>query len=117
MEKSRTSYIWVKHDSKMHGRYKLIEPRHEKTCFLPYANNKGADHPAHPRRLISAFGFHRFHSIIPILAISKISRLWLVSVAEQAGLSLTWSQIPKTGFLVTWLNCKDMCHFIGFVVH
>ena len=26
----------------------------------------------------------------------------IVSVAEQAGLSLTWSQTPKTGFLVTW---------------
>ena len=25
--------------------------------FLPYANNKGADQPAHPRSLISAFGF------------------------------------------------------------
>ena len=42
-------------------------------------------------------------SIIPKLAISKVSRLQLVSVAEQASLSLTWSQTPKTGFLVTWL--------------
>ena len=25
------------------------------------------------------------------------------SVAEQAGLSLNWSQTPKTGFPVTWL--------------
>ena len=32
-----------------------FEPRHEKNLFLPYANNKGADQPAHPRSLISAF--------------------------------------------------------------
>ena len=41
--------------------------------------------------------------IIPILAKSKISRLWLVSEAEQGGLSLTWLQTPKTGFFVLWL--------------
>ena len=68
--------------------------------FLLYVNNKGADQPAHPHSLISAFVVPCFDSIISILAISKISRPWLVPVAEQAGLSLTWSQ---TGFLVTWL--------------
>ena len=30
------------------------EPGHEKMCLMPYANNKGADQPAHPRSLISA---------------------------------------------------------------
>ena len=77
-------------------------------------------------------------SIIPILAKSKLSRLWLVSVVEQAGLSLTWSQTPKTGFLVTlkyglcllrkrrlWSDWADVqadpslhwahSHFVGFV--
>ena len=34
-----------------------IEPRHDKNLFMPYANNKGADQPAHPRSLISAFVF------------------------------------------------------------
>ena len=33
--------------------------------FLPYANNKGADQPAHPRSLISAFVSHCPDSIIP----------------------------------------------------
>ena len=27
-----------------------------------------------------------------------------LSILEQAGLSFNWSQTPKTGFLVTWLN-------------
>ena len=26
-------------------------PHHEKTCFMSYVNNKGADQPAHPRSL------------------------------------------------------------------
>ena len=67
---------------------------------MPYANNKGTDQPAHPRSLISAFVVRCLDSIIPVLAKSKFSRLWLVSVAEEVGLSLSWSQTPKTGFLV-----------------
>ena len=54
-------------------------------------------------------------SIIPLLAIAGISRLWLVSVAEQVGLSLNWSQTPKTEFLVTWLksNHKPFANILG----
>ena len=75
---------------------------------LPYANNKCTDQPVHPRSLISAFVVHCLdgnHGIIPLLAISEISSLWLVAVAEQAGLSLTWSQLPKTDVLATGLIC------------
>ena len=43
--------------------------------FLPDANNKGADQPAYPRRMISAFIVRCLDSTIPILAKSKIS--WL----------------------------------------
>ena len=64
---------------------------------MPYANNKGTDQP---RSLFSAFIVRCLDSIIPLFAIAEISRLQLASVAEQAGLSLTWSQTPKTGFLV-----------------
>ena len=46
---------------------------------------------------------HLCCSLLTILAKSKISRLYLVSVAEQTSLSLTWSETPKTGFLVTRL--------------
>ena len=35
----------------------VYEPGHEKMCLMSYANNKGADQPAHPRSLISAFVF------------------------------------------------------------
>ena len=70
---------------------------------LPYANNKGKDQPAHPRSLISAFVLRFLYRIIPLVSIFKISRLQLASEAAQPGLSLTWSETPKTGFLVTWL--------------
>ena len=33
----------------------IFEPGHEKICLMSYANNKGADQPAHPRTMISAF--------------------------------------------------------------
>ena len=69
-----------------------------------YANNRGADQPAHSRSLISAFVVRCLDSIIPLVSISEIASLYLASVAAQAGLSLTWLQTPKTGFLVTWLN-------------
>ena len=36
--------------------------------------------------------------MIYILAISKVSRFYLASVAEQAGLNLTWSNIPEDTF-------------------
>ena len=67
-----------------------IEPRHEKTCFRPFANNnKGADRPAHWRSLVSAFVFRWLDSIIPLVSIPEISSLYLAYVYEQAGFSQT----------------------------
>ena len=54
---------------------------------LPYANNKGADQPAHPCSLISTFVVRCLDSIIPLVSISEISSLYLASVTAQAGLS------------------------------
>ena len=65
---------------------------------MPYANNKGADQPSHPRSLISTFVVRCLDSMVCILDISKLSRFYLASVAEQAGLNLTWSKIPKDTF-------------------
>ena len=76
----------------------LNKPRHEKTCLMAYANNKGIDQPVHPCSLISAFVVRYLDSIISVVAISEISRLCIVSVAEQTGLSLTWSQRPEDRF-------------------
>ena len=73
-------------------------PGHAKMYLMPYANNKGADHPAHSHSLTSNFVVRCLDSMICILAISKVSRFLLASVAEQAGLNLTHSKIPKDKF-------------------
>ena len=57
-------------------------PRREKTCFRWLANNKGADQPAHPHSLISAFVIRLSESIICRLVTSEILIFYLVSVAE-----------------------------------
>ena len=67
---------------------------------MSYANNKGADQPMHPRSLISAFVVHCLDSVMSLVSVTKISSLMLASAAEPAGLSLTWSETPKTGFLI-----------------
>ena len=52
----------------------LFGPGHAKMCLMPYANNKGADQPAHPRSLISIFVVRCLDSMMCILTISKVSR-------------------------------------------
>ena len=51
----------------------LIGPCREKTCLRRFANNTGADQPAHPRSLISAFITRFLESIICKLATDEIS--------------------------------------------
>ena len=76
-------------------------PRREKTCLRGVANNTGADQPAHPRCLISAFVIRVLESNISKLATIEISVFWLVSVAEETGFSLALSETRKTGFVAT----------------
>ena len=45
-----------------------------KMCLMTYANNKGADQPAHPPSLISTFVVRCLDSMTCILVISKVSR-------------------------------------------
>ena len=65
---------------------------------MPYANNKGADQPAQPCSLFSAFVVCCLDSIIPLVSISKISSLYIASEAVQAGLSLPRLQNPEDRF-------------------
>ena len=66
--------------------------------FMSYANNTGADQSAHRHSLISTFVVRYLDSIIRLLAKSKISRL--ACLCSWAGLSLTWTETPKTDFLM-----------------
>ena len=65
---------------------------------MSYTNNKGADQPAHPRSLISAFVVRCLDTVMPLVSVTKILSLMLASVAEQASLSLTWSETPEDTF-------------------
>ena len=62
---------------------------------MSYANNKDADQPAHPRSLIIAFVVRCLDSVMSLVSVTKISSLKLAFVAEQASLSLTWSETPE----------------------
>ena len=96
-----TSIFWVSKYLgilRCHPCSHTLEPGHEKTYLLSYANNKGADQPAHPRSLINAFVVHCLDSVMFLVSVTKISSLMLASVAEQANLSLTWSETQKDMF-------------------
>ena len=62
--------MWYLHNPK---RY---EPGHEKMCLIPYANHKGADQPAHPRSLISAFVVRCLDIVMSLVSVTTISRLF-----------------------------------------
>ena len=70
----------------------------ENLSYAIYANNRDADQPAHLHSLISVFVIHCIDSMMPIVDISEMWRLLLASVAEQASLSLSWSQITEDRF-------------------
>ena len=70
----------------------------EKTSLWEFANNKGADQPAHPCSLIGAIIIRLLESIISKVETCKISIFYLLSVAEEISLILASLEIPKTGF-------------------
>ena len=75
-------------------------------------NNKGADQPEHPHSLISTFVIRLLESIIYKRDTSEISIFYVASVAEQAGLGMTISETPKTGFLASRPICKVTKSFL-----
>ena len=70
--------------------------------FVPYANNsrKSACTSTQSDQHLH-YSLLRYYNICSFY--KQILKPLAVSVAEQASLSLTWSEIPKTGFLMTWL--------------
>ena len=89
--------------------------------FMPYANNKGTDQPVHShsdQHLCCSLPIDSIMSLISILAISCPK---LGSIAEQAGLNLTWSQTPKKRFsrdethTHSWLSVMDSSTLANWV--
>ena len=68
--------------------------------FGGFANNTGADQPAHPRGLISLSVIRLLESIISKLSSSEISIFQLISVVEETDLSLALSETPTTGLFL-----------------
>ena len=62
---------------------------------MPYANNKGANQPAHPHSLISTFIVRCLDSIMSLVSISEISSLKLAAVVVQAGFESCQVENPK----------------------
>ena len=52
--KAPSSFTFLQETSPILSKITL-GPRREKTCLRGFVNNTGADQPAHPRSLISAF--------------------------------------------------------------
>ena len=90
------------------------EPGHEKTCLMSFANDKGADQPAHPRSLISAFVVRCPDSVMSLVAVTKISSFLLASVAQQASLSLTWSETPVFSWRGSLILVPTPTHFFHY---
>ena len=65
--------------------------------------NKGADQVRDYHAADQRFCFHYIDSAIPLLPKSEISNLYPSSKAVQPGLCWTWSETPKTGFVMTRL--------------
>ena len=63
-------------------------------------DNKGADQPAHPRSLLSAFVVRYLYNTSSFY----IRNYKSVSGLCGCGLGITWSQTPMTGYLATRLN-------------
>ena len=78
---------------------------------MSYANNKGADQPAHPRSLISAFVVRCLDSVMSLVSVTKISSIMLPSVGEQASMCLTWSETPEDTFSHDKVQIKSFCEY------
>ena len=69
--------------------------------------NKDADQLCGNHEADHRLCFRYTDSTVPLLPKSEIPSLSPSSEAVQAGLCRTWSETPKTGFLITRLICKQ----------
>ena len=86
--------------------------------YMPYANNKGADQPAHPRSLISAFVVRCLDGVFPFrllpfcllpTPVSPTLKFYLIPVSPTVDIcACVWSSYGKT--------CKDLhnCMIVSY---
>ena len=71
--------------------------------YICICKNKDADQLGGNREADQRLCFRHTDSTIPLLSKSEISHLLPSCVPVQPGLCGTWSETPKTGFLITRL--------------
>ena len=99
------TYISISYHPKEKNMSHIVrKPVYAPVCEQQRCRSACASVQYDPHSMISAFVVPCLDSIIPLLAIAEIASLYVVSVAEQAGWSLTWSQTPMTGFFVMGLK-------------
>ena len=74
-----------------------LDTRKPRKPVLGFANNKHAGQFAHLCRLIRVFAIHFFECVIYKVAIGEIPIFYLVSEAQETGLSLALLEAPKMG--------------------
>ena len=77
--------------------------------------NKGTDQLHSNCEADQHLCFHYTDSTMPLLPKSESSSFWTSSVGAQVGSCQTWSENPKTGFLMTlliWRYTFCQCFFI-----
>ena len=63
-----------------------------------YADSKGTDQPVHQCSLIGDFIFRFLQSMVSKLALCIVSTFQLVSITEQLGLSMPWTETLRDMF-------------------
>ena len=81
-----------------------------KTDFC-LCENKGADQLRSNCEADQRLCFCYTDSAISLLLKSEISRSYPSSLTVQIGMCQTWSETPKTGFLMSGLICADQLPF------
>ena len=76
---------------------KTNEPGHEKTCLMSCEQQRRRSACASAQSDQRLF-VRCLDSVMSLVSVTKISNFMLASVAEQAGLSLTWSETPESTF-------------------
>ena len=99
--------MWISTIMSGAGSVLTSEPRYEKTVFC-ICENKDADQLRSNRIADQRLCFRYMVSTctIPLLPKSEISSMKPSSLTVQPGLCQTWSETPKTGFLITRLICE-----------
>ena len=97
--------------------YRSYGPDHAKMCLMPYANNKGADQPAHPRSLISTFVVRCLDSMIYFYTCYIRKFKILASFCSWAGWFESYLVENPQRHIFAWCGSYSNCILYGCIYH